>query len=211
MTDAIVKTVTPKGELRWVTITGEGKENMSGAMQYKADIILDPTNDPVHQAYIDKIDTFWEENKPKGHKRKPKSLGYYLCDKVLDANGDPVKDDEDMFVYQKDGKVSVSFKTATTFPDGSAKKVTTRNAKGAEVNLGDTMIGNGSMGYLAGAMDIYSHKANAGVTLYLDAIKLTKLEVFGGANPFAETEDDEDGWTGEDEDEFVETTDKPRL
>lgn len=210
MTDAIVKVVSPKGELRWVTITGEGVENMSGKLQYKADVILDPSNNEEHKKFIDKIDKFWNDNKPKGFKKKPKSLGYYYCDKVLDSDGNPTKDEEDVFIYNKDGKVSVSFKTSTTFPDGKAKVVKTRNAKGSEVNLGETMIGNGSVGYLAGAMDIYTATTkqgaiqNSGVTFYLDEIKLTKLEVFEGANPFDECED-EDGWTGEDEDAFVDS------
>jgi len=221
MTDALKKLVSPKGELRWVTIQGDGVENMSGRMQYKADVVLDPSNNEVHKKFIASIDKFWANNKPKGFKKKPKSLGYYFCDKVLDKDGEPTKNDEDEFIYNNEGKVSVSFKTSTTYPDGKTKKVKTRNAKGSEVNLGESLIGNGSAGYIAGAMDIYAVKnpkgglQSAGVTFYLDEIKLTKLEVFEGSDPFGESNDeDEGGWTGEDEDAFVGTNEedaKPRL
>jgi len=176
MTSVLSKTVTPKGELAWVTITGEGKENMSGKLQYKADIILDPKNNEADKAYIAKIDAFWAKNKPANFKKKPKSLGYYFCEKLLDADGNPQKDEEDQYVYNPDGKVSVSFKTSTVWPDGKTKTVKTRNAKGNVVQLGETQIGNGSMGYVAGAMDIYKQEtkakivASAGVTMYLDEI-----------------------------------------
>lgn len=214
--DTIVKTVSPLAELRWVTIIGEGKENMSGAMQYKVDLVLDPQNNPEHKAYIDLIDAYWAENKPASFppKKKPKSLGYYFCDKMLDKNDEPLKDeDTDKFIYNPKGKVSVSFKTAVAFPDGSPKKVKTRNSKGAIVELGERQIGNGSMGYIAGAMDIYRAKTDAGVTLYLDEIKLIKFIEFEGANNFGDDTDDEEGWTGEDEDAFVNTDQesKPRL
>lgn len=205
--ETIVKTVTPKGEIAWVTITGEGKENQSGKLQYKADIILDPKN-AEHKAYLNSIDAYWEANKPasfQGTKKKPKSLGYYLCDKKLDKDGVPLKDEElDQFIYDPKGRVTVSFKTGTTFPDGSMKKVKVRNAKGKVVDLGETQIGNGSIGYLAGAMDIYKADKAAGVTLYLDEIKLTKLVEFSGNDAFAghKADEDEDSWTGEDDSPF---------
>ena len=62
MSNPTQKIVTPRGELAWVTITGEGKENMSGNMQYLASIIIDPKNVPEHQALLDSIDEFWEDH-----------------------------------------------------------------------------------------------------------------------------------------------------
>lgn len=217
MAATLCKIVSPKGELRWVTITGEGKENMSGKMQYKVDIIIDPKNNAVDKAFIDKLDKFWADNKPAGFKKKPKSMGYYFADKLLDENGEPQKNEEDEFIYDPNGKVSLSFKTSVTWPDGNTKVVKTRNAKGAIVNLGETQIGNGSIGYVAGAMDIYKQvKGNvtmsAGVTLYLDEVKLTKLVPYAGEDAFAGHEaDEEDGWTGEDEDAFTGTEAKVKL
>ena len=219
MSKALVKVISPKGEFAWVTITGEGVENMSGRMQYKVDLILDPKNNDVDKAFIDSIDTYWAENKPKGFKKKPKSLGWNYCDNVLDDDGQKVEDDEGKKVYDKDGRVSVVFKTATAWPDGKTKIVKTRNSKGGIVQLGDISIGNGSIGYVAGAMDIYTNETkqgtlvDAGVTFYLDELKITKLEEYSGGAQFGDDTDEEAGWTGEDVDAFAGTDGdaKPRL
>jgi hypothetical protein len=208
------KVVSPKGEFRWVCITGEGEENMSGKMQYKVDLVL---AEGAKHPFIAEINKFWEDNKPAGYKKKAKSLGYYFCDKVLDDDGEPVKDEEDKFVYDKDGAISVSFKTSVSFPDGKTKKVKTRTAKGALIELGDILIGNGSEGYVAGAMDIYKNVVkgkimDAGVALYLDELKITKLVEFGGADPFGdEGSEDEDGWDGSDVDAFVGTEEEEKV
>lgn len=206
MSKTLVKTKSPKGELSWVNISGEGKANMNGAMQYVATLIIDPKNNEEHKAYIDQIDEFWADNKPTfmGAKRKPKSLGYYFCDPLRDAEGQPIKDDEDKVKYDPEGRVAVQYKTATTFPDGSTKLVRVFNAKASEVALGKKKIGNGSIGFVSGAMDIYVVKdgkgkeMDAGVTLYLDAIQLTKFVEYSADAGFDAVED-EDGWTGEEE------------
>lgn len=221
MSKAIEKFVSPKGELRWVTIVGEGVENMSGNLQYKADLVI--ADEEVKKAFKAKVDAFWEANKPANFKKKPKSLGYMPCEKMLDDGGNPIKDEEDKYVYDQDGPIAISFKTATTFPDGKTKKVRVRNAKSALVELGDKTIGNGSIGYIAGAMGIYTNTVkgmvmDAGVTFYLDEIKITKFVERTAANPFgsADEEDEADAWTGEDEDTFAgvaeaEEAAKPRL
>ena len=46
---------TPKGTLEWVIISGEGKENLSGKLQYTANLVLTPETDPQHQAFIEKV------------------------------------------------------------------------------------------------------------------------------------------------------------
>lgn len=207
MANAIEKIKTPKGLLEWVTITGEGKENLSGKMKYQANVVLDPQNVPAHQAMIDKIDAFWKENKPKGFKRPPKSTGYYLHDVITDADGDAVYDEETgKKVFDKEGKVHLTFSTDTTFPSGDNKVVKVYNAKANVISLGDKSIGNGSEGYIAGAMGIYEAKQkgktiDAGVTLYLNGIQLTKFVEFTGADDGFEAEEDEDGFTGVDADE----------
>lgn len=216
MSDSITKVVSPKGEFSWVNIQGEGVENLSGAMQYKCDLILSPKTNPKHQAFLDNIDAFWEENKPAGFKKNPKSLGKYFCDPLLDADKNHIEDDEGKKQYNPEGRVAISFKTSTTWPDGKTKKVKTRNSKGSIVELGEIMIGNGSEGYVAGAMDMYTVKLkgkviDAGVTFYLDELKITKLEEYKGTNNFEDDTDEEDGWTGEDQDAFVDTEEKVRL
>lgn len=209
MAKTIIKVKTPKVELAWVNITGEGKANLNGQMQYVTTGIIDPKNNADHKAFIDMIDEFWADNKPAfmGAKRKPKSLGYYPCDPKRDAEGQPIKDDEDKIVYDPEGRYALAFKTGTSFPDGSAKVVRIFNAKAKEVALGAKKIGNGSLGFISGAMDIYVVKdgkgkeLDAGVTLYLDAIQLTKLVEYSADAGFEAVEDDEEGegWTGEDD------------
>ena len=64
MSEAIRKTKTPKGELRWVIITGEGKEDLQGNLKYSASIVLDDRK-PEHAAYLADIKQYWEESRPK--------------------------------------------------------------------------------------------------------------------------------------------------
>lgn len=213
-----VKIVTPKGELRWVTITGEGKENMSGKLQYVASLVVPPA---VGAEFKAKVLAFWEENKPAGRK-VPKSTGVYFADPLLGPDGEPVKDDADKTVYDPEGNVSIAFHTGTTFPDGSTKKVKTFNSKAKEVSLGDIRIGNGSIGYISGSMGIYENKdskgkiLDAGVTLYLDSIQIVKLIEYAQDSGFAADDSDEawtgdEHWTGSETEETTKASAGPRL
>lgn len=182
---------SPVGNLEWVIISGEGKENLSGAMQYKADLVLEGD---AAEALKEKLQAFWEENRPKSI-TKPKSLGWYdhkvKTEEVDEETGKPV--------YEETGKTVFSFKTATTFGDGKPKVVQVFNAKGAPVVLGEQKIGNGSKGRIDAAMDIYEVKApkgksiiDAGVTLYLNAIQLSKFVAYAGGPSFDEIDGDEE-------------------
>jgi hypothetical protein len=207
MANAIEKIKSTKGELQWITITGEGKENLSGKMKYQANVVLDPKNVAADAALIAKIDTFWEDNKPKGFKRKAKSMGYYFNEPVLDADGDPTYDEDGKKIFNKNGKMHLTFSTDTVYAKtGDTKEIKVYNAKANIVSLGDKTIGNGSIGYIAGAMGIYTSEKNgkildAGVTLYLDAIQLTKFVEFTGSDAGFAADEDEDGFTGVDADE----------
>ena len=210
----IVKFKSPKGELEWVTIDGEGKENLSGKLQYLASVVIE-ADDPI----VKQIEDFWNKNKPKGFKKDAKSNGIYPHNAPTDK-----KDEEGKTIYEEDGKLVLSFKTGTTFPDGSHKKVQVYNAKARKVELPEgTKIGNGSIGVVAGAMGIYTNKTkqgaviDAGVTLYLDAIQIFKLEEFTTDAGF-DASDEEDGWSGdegwtgdEESSSGVEPESKPRL
>lgn len=158
---------TPKGELRWVFITGEGRPNLNGENQYQAVLVL-PDGDPRAEELIEQIETFWEENKPK-KAGEPKSLGYRTNDS---------------------GEIEFSFKTSTTFPDGSKKKIKVYDSKAKEVDK-ELKIGNGSIGRISGTMAIYDNGPNKGVTLYLNAIQLLKYIPYDGAG--AAFEPDEEG------------------
>ena len=166
---------TPKGEFQWVTINGSGKLDLNGKPKFTVDIILEAD---AAQPLIDEIDALWDEEKPKGAK-EPKSTGY----KVLE-----------------DGKIKFTFKTDTTYPkSGDAKVITVYNAKAQRINF-TKMIGNGSEGRVVGMAAVYDAGVAArGVTLYLDAIQLTKFIEYQGRDAGFEADEDEDGYTGEDE------------
>ena len=69
----LVKFMSPKGELEWVTITGDGKENLSGKKQYVATLVITAEQ---KAAIEQELDAYWKENRPKGVK-VPKSTGVY--------------------------------------------------------------------------------------------------------------------------------------
>lgn len=206
---------TPKGELQWVTIDGDGKENdFNGKMQYLASIVLDAA-DP----FIKKINTFWEENKPEKYKKDPKSLGY-STHRVPTGE----KDEDGKNIYEDDEtKVSVRFTTSTTYPDGKPKVIEIRNARDNVVKLpSGVQIGNGTIGRIGGTMKVYTNATksgsitDAGVSFFLDRIQILKLEEYQQDSGF---EAEDDGWTGDDNsfegDPVESTTDssdaKPRL
>jgi hypothetical protein len=199
---------TPKGEFTFVIINGEGHANQKGKLQYKASVVLDPA-DPKCIAFKKLIDDFWAENKPKGAK-KPNTCGYRphtVKSTECDEDGDPI--------YEETGKLEFYSSTGTTWPDGSKKVIRVYNSKAKEVDLGTKKVGNGSVGYIAGNLDVYDVAGNQGVNLYLDAIQITKFVEYV-AGPNFNVDDDEDGWDGEDVNEFTgdeeETeTPKPRI
>jgi len=174
------KIVTPIGELAWVFITGKGKEDLNGKPRYCASIRY-KNDSPELKSVTSVIMEFWDENKPKG-KAKPKSTG---IKEEFDKEGNPT------------GYTMLNFWTGIEFPDGSAKVVKTYNAKGVEVALGSKKIGNGSRGAISGVAGIYANGPNVGVTLYLNALQLTKFVEYSGGAGFTAVKDEE-GWTGDD-------------
>ncbi len=188
------RTTTPKGELEWVIITGEGKENMSGKLQYVASIVLDPENDETAAAYITEIKDFWDEFKPKGFKKAPKSMGYYEHTTKTDET-----DEEGKAIYEPTGKTLLQFKTGTTYADGKPKVIKIFNAKAKEVFLGTKSIGNGTIGHIGGVMGVYKTMTpngktivDAGVTLFLDRIQIKKFVEYEQASGF-DSSDEDDG------------------
>lgn len=212
---AIKPIETPRGTLEWVTIAGEGKPNLSGKMQYVANLVLETPEDTATIEAM--INEFWEANKPEKFSKAPKSTGIY--DHMVPTGE---KDEEGKAIMQPSGKKYLAFKTGTTYNDGKPKAIKVLNSKNNPVVLGDTKIGNGSIGRIAGAMGIYKStvpgKPNqvleAGVTLYLDAIKLLKLEEYSGGPSFS-SDDSEYDAVGEEfvgnEEQAGETAGRPRL
>lgn len=192
----IKKFKTSKGSLEWVIIAGEGKENLNGRMKYNASIKL-----PADSPDLEAIKQFWAENKPAKFKKDAKSLGIYPA-KV--DSGEVDEDGKAIYVEDPDFKV-LAFSTDATYQDGRPKIVQVYNSKARKVALPEgTSIGNGSIGAISGAMGIYTNESksgsiiDAGVTLYLDAVQIFKLEEYS-SNPGFEADEDEDGWEGGDD------------
>lgn len=206
----VVAFKTPVGELKWVVFNGEGKENLSGRLKYNADLVL-PVDDERAVALKASIDAYWDENKPTAlpAKKPAKSLGYKLeKEPVLDEHGSKQYDDEGKVISKETGNIVFSFSTDTTYPSGDAKVITIYNAKGNKVDLGAKKIGNGSKGQISGAMGLYEVKdaggkklIDAGVTLYLNSIRLTSFVEFSSEEQWDEADAEEGGWTGEGETE----------
>lgn len=165
--------MSPKGEFRWAFISGAGRKNeLNGKTEYSIDVLV-PADEA--QEAITILDSFWNENKPKGAKT-PKTTGYKIAE-----NG---------------GEVKFTFKTSTTFPSGDAKKVRVFNAKAQEIELPkDQRIGNGSRGRVMGMMSIYDAPGAKGVTLYLDSVQLTKFVPYAAEAGF-DADEDEGGFEG---------------
>tara|TARA_R110000851_G_scaffold14313_3_gene48478 strand:- start:2260 stop:2907 length:648 start_codon:yes stop_codon:yes gene_type:complete len=187
---------SPKAPLVWVKITGDGEEDMQGRLKFLASTVLTEEQKNTLEATLD---AFWKENKPKGCK-KMKSNGIskeMRKTEETDEDGDAIKEPTGNYLLQ--------MKTNATWPDGNANKIKIYNAKGNPVQLGDTKIGNGSVGRLAGAYDIYAvtdkqgNVTNAGITFYLNGIQISKLEEYKADDVEFEADEDEDAWTGEDD------------
>lgn len=206
------KITTPKAALEWVTITGEGKENLSGKMQYVANAVV-PADSPV----VASIKAFWEANKPKGFKKDAKSLGIYPHNVPTDE-----KDEDGKVIYKEDpDNVVLAFKTGTTYASGDPKIINIYNAKGRKVALPEGVsIGNGTIGCIAGAMGIYANKSkvgtviDAGVTFYLNDIQIIKLVEYTQDAGFDAHDDEDEAWDGEPEfggEEADDSAAKPRI
>lgn len=192
---------SPKGELRWIFITGEGKEDLNGNPRYSASIYF-KKDDPALKAFQKEVEAFWEANKPKTAK-KAKSIGIYLELEEKDSGKitiSSITQPYDKDDYSETGFVCINAWTGIANQDGSKKRVKTYNAKGSEVSLGSKTIGNGSIGRLGLVMGIYENGPNVGVTLYLSGVQLTKFVEYSAGASFAADDDDEDGFSGIEED-----------
>ena len=163
---------SPKGNLKWCFITGEGRKD-----KYSAVVSV-----PEAQAKeaIEAIDKFWTDNRPKASKPRPKTTAY--------------KYEESEETGERTGNVYFSFSTKTTFPSGDAKvvKIFTAKAPVREVSLGNKKIGDESLGKGIGSLAIYEYEGGFGTTLFLDAISLSKfVEYVGGVDASSIEEDDD--------------------
>lgn len=164
----------PVGKLTWVFVKGEGRNSAEAGkpakMQKMATLELHKDSDEA-KGLMAQIDATWEQYKAETAAIKsatqPKSLGYKL-----------VKDPD---TGAETDTMAFQFKTNSFFPDGKPNNVKTYNAKGQEVQMGETIIGNGSIGVIHGSMGGYTYTGTYGISLYLTAVQVAKLVEGTGA------------------------------
>jgi len=204
-------------ELRYVFIDQPGRENQSGKMCLNASIFVDKDH-PGFKLMKDAIQEYWDTNKPAGAPKKPKSTGLSLVkEKILDEAGEEVLDDNDEPTFNYTGEAQINFWTGAEWPAKGDNPATPHdiaiyNAKGNKVSLGDKKIGNGSLGAIVGAAGVYdAGKGAQGVTLYLNAIQLTKFVEYTQDAGFDAQEGDFDGVPTELDEAAGDEEAKPRL
>lgn len=175
---------TPLAELAWIAIDGEGKlkygmDGSNGAEDYiyTATAIL---NEEQAKATEKIIKDFWKNNKPAGATKMSWDLVKPEMEPVLDANGKEQLDEDGEVIKKPTGRYTMMAKTVTQWPDGKPNKIKVLRANGAPINLGDTKIGNGSIGVIHGQLGISGTATNRGVSFYLNAIQLKKLVPYTG-------------------------------
>lgn len=193
------KVKTKVGSLKYVFITGEGRNNaMKGEeprMQFVASLCV-PEGSVIHKEFSNLVYEEWEAyKKANGVKGKP----------ALNRNGEPMdgmkiermKDPKGTIDPQTEevkmvptGNVLITFKTNTTWPDGNPQVVKVFDGKGADITEAihkvDWAIGEGSTGIIHGTAVANNVGGSHKVTLYLTAVQLATLVKYEGNSVDAE-------------------------
>lgn len=214
--DKGVKNVTPVGELHWVNITGQGKENYNGdGYNYVATVYLEGEAAEAERKKIDDV----LGPVPKG--ANVKSLGYRNLVKDSEGNLYTPNAKGEVNVTNEDGEeVDISdsceatdiwaftYTTKTEFEDGKPKEIAVYNKDAKKISMGDKLIGNGSLGAISGKLKRFAKGKDIGVSLFLHAIQITKFEEYQGGAGFGAQEgefegvsDEDTGFTGQPESE----------
>ena len=206
MAKKLTPIVTPVGELWYVNITGQGKENYNeDGYDYVATVNL---TGEAAEATKAKIEAELGEI-PKDAKGNPtlivKSRGWRELLKDADGVYTPTqKTVERDKKAEKTGIFAFTFKTGVTFEDGRTKKVAVYNKDAQKVEMGNLLIGNGSKGAISGKMERVVRKDEVMVSLYLNAVQLTEFIPYSGdagfetqeGGSFTAVNDAETGFTG---------------
>lgn len=192
------KVKTKVGNLKYVFITGEGKNQaMPGEpkrMQFVASIVM-PKDGEAHKAFEAQINAEWDTYKAQfGVKGRPKTNG--IKDEFIkDPKGEIDPDTEEVKRIPT-GNVIATFKTNTTWPDGNAQVVKVKDRKGkditAAIQAADWAIGEGSQGIIHGIAMGNNVGGTHKVTLYLAAVQLAKLVKYEGNDVDCDEIDGED-------------------
>jgi Single-stranded DNA-binding protein, Bacteriophage T7 len=168
--------ITPRATFNWVKChEPDTKFNAEGV--FSADMILDPANDPDHEAFIEKLDAMVEEAKAGFVAEDKKKKNWNTVSKVkpeIDEEGD----ETGRFIVKFSQKaVMASKKTGKTYTIKNIPVIDAgRNAVGKEVR-----IGNGSIGKVKFESRPYpsAKDKEIGITLDLKMFQLIQLNEFG--------------------------------
>jgi len=172
----LVPVVTPVGELHYVNISGQGKQNYNeDGYNYVATINLTGKDAEDLKEEIDEV----IGEVAKGENLK--SRGYREL--MEDEKGiyTPTQNTKERDASAKaTGIYAFSFSTATTFADGKTKKISVYNSANppSRINLGDKKIGNGSKGCISGKMQRYKKGKDVGISLFLNAVQLVDFKEY---------------------------------
>jgi hypothetical protein len=205
---------TPVGELHWVNITGQGKQNYNeDGYEYVATVHLTGQEALILKATIDEVLGVV----PSG--KIVKSTGYREL--LEDAEGALFTPTANKKEGTATGIFAFTFKTGATFEDGRQKKVAVYNATAQKVDMGDRLIGNGSKGAISGKMQRFERGKEVGVSLFLNAVQLTEYVPYEGdagfeaqeGGTFTAPNDGETGFSGQTKEvsEPAKVAAKPRL
>jgi len=181
----MAKVKTKVGPLKYVFITGEGRNNSMNdepRMQYVASLCV-PKDGAVHKDFKAQIDAEWKEYKERfGVKGLPKTNG--IKDEMMKDPKGKIDPQTEEIQKVPTGNVLITFKTNTTWPNGNPQIVKVFDGKGREitqaVNSADWAIGEGSTGIIYGTAQGNNVGGTHKVTLYLSAIQLAHLVKYEG-------------------------------
>lgn len=158
---------TPVGVLAWVSILGEGKEKMDATKgrEYCANIVLPEAE---FKTFNDTIQAFY-------NRHKPKEKHNFREWKVAHCNPDGTLNEDKEGTHR-----SLQFRTNVNINhNGEVKrfKVPVANASGQPVELGATLIGNGSKGLIHGKLGVYFYAKTKtyGVMFMLSGVQILDL------------------------------------
>lgn len=180
------KVKTKVSNLKWVFITGEGRNQaMPGdpeRMQYLASAIM-PKDGEAHKHLLGQIKADWENYKSQyGVKGLPKTNG--IKDEMKDDPSGVIDPATEKVKKIPTGNVVATFKTNTAWPDGNKQIVKVKDRKGADITTAvhnaEWSIGDGSTGILHGTAMSNNAGGTHKVTLYLAAVQLAKLVKYEG-------------------------------
>jgi hypothetical protein len=201
------KLKTPVGELRYVFIKGEGRNQaMPGQperMQFVASVVL-KKDSAQHKQLLASINTEWDAYKSaNGLKpaQQPKTNGIKpVMDKETGAETD---------------YVLATFKTNTKWADGKPQVVKVFDHKGNDITVAATnapwSIGSGSTGVIHGSASGNDTGGAHKVTLYLTAVQIAKLVKYEGDAPDVDEMEGEDIDLGDDVPAITEGDEAPAL